>query len=75
MFENLKHKWFPGIINRQQKGAISVEYVVIISFLIGLTLVVIVLLVDPTGSVGESLLPGSYNAVSQKIGQFGTLPE
>lgn len=58
-----------------EKGAITVEYVVVISLLIGVTLVAIILLVDPTGTVNDSILPQGYNAVSQKIGTFGTLPE
>ena len=60
---------------KQQRGAVSVEYAVVIVFLILGTLVAILQLVDPTQGVEESALPKAYNSVSSKIGHFGLVKE
>lgn len=71
---NLKNIFYTDK-QKQQRGAVSVEYAVVIVFLVLGTLVAILQLVDPTQSVNSSALPDAYNAVSYKIGYFGTIPD
>ena len=53
-----------------QRGATTVEYVVIIIVIIITLIGTILLLVNPTDD--NSLLPKTYKSVSNKVSNFGT---
>ena len=54
----------------RQEGISSVEYAVILVLLVLAAAATVYWLADPTDPF-NSLMPGTYNAVGNKVGQFG----